>query len=345
VAATIDQSPSSEGEPSSDRARARARKRGELTFADRIVRALLGFAAVLPAAALVFLAYELIKKAWPSITANGFGFFTGKVFQLPQGGYSSIQGKYGVLVMLFGTLVCSAIALAVALPISVGGAILLVERVPRSLQNTLGIFLELLAGIPSVVFGLWGYLIFGPFMSRTVFRWIADLHIPWLKGPITNLNQGLLTASLVLAAMIIPIIASTTRELVRSVPELTKEGAVALGLTGSETARAVTFPFVRTGILAAALLGWARALGETIAVLLISGVALNGFPHSIFDTFATMASTIADLLDTALTTPSALSALCEVALVLLAITLITNFVGRFITSRLAGPGLPVGRGV
>jgi phosphate transport system permease protein len=341
VTATTETSPKDQPRPLSQR----ARDRSELTGADRLMRRILGVAAVVPTAALVFLSYELIRKALPSIRDNGFSFFTGTVFQLPQGGYSAIQGKYGVLVMLFGTVVCSAIALVVALPISVGGALILVERMPKRLQNLLGVFLELLAGIPSVVFGLWGYLTFGPAISKTVFKWITYLHIPWLKGPITNSSQGLLTASLVLAAMIIPIIASTTRELIRSVPELSKEGAIAMGLTGSETVRLVTLPFVRTGILAAALLGWARALGETIAVLLISGVQLNGFPHSIFDNFATMASTIADLLDTALTSPSALSALAEVGLVLLAITLITNFAGRMITTRLAGPGLPVGRGI
>ncbi len=334
---------------------ARARNRAELTPLDNLVRAVLGVAAVLPAAALVFLAYEMVKEAYPSIVFNGWSFFTTKGFSIGQSysagplidhhGYKAPAGAhFGVLVMLYGTLVSSLIALAVALPIAVGGAILLVERLPRRLQSGLGIFLELLAGIPSVVFGLWGYLTFGPFVSGNLYRWIADLHIPWLRGAI-NPMQGVLTASLVLAAMIIPIIASTTRELIRSVPDLSKEGAIALGLTPSETVRLVTLPFVRTGIVAAAILGWARALGETIAVLIISGVSLTSFPHSIFDTFATMAASIGAILDSALTSPLAVNALAEVGLVLLAITLITNFVGRIITSRLAGPGLPVGRGI
>lgn len=313
--------------------------------------------ALVPAAALVFLAYEMVKAAYPAIVFNGTSFFTSTTFtignQFATGGlevhhgYKALPGAhFGVLLMLFGTLVSSLIALAIALPVSVGGAILLVERLPRRLQGSLGVFLELLAGIPSVVWGLWGYLTFGPLLARDVYPLIADLHIPWLGAPV-NSGQGVLTASLVLAVMIIPIIASTTRELIRSVPAATKEGAVALGLTRSESVRLVTLPFVRTGIIGAAILGWARALGETIAVLLISGASVSGYPHSIFDAFATLASVIASFLDGALTdgTKMSVHALAEVGLVLLVVTLITNFAGRLITSRLAGPGLPVGRGV
>ncbi|MHB1535488.1 MAG: phosphate ABC transporter permease subunit PstC, partial [Acidimicrobiales bacterium] len=240
----------------------------------------------------------------------------------------------------------SLVALALAVPVSVGGAILLVEKLPRRLQGFLGVFLELLAGIPSVVFGLWGVYTFGPFMARNLYRYVSDLHIPWLTGEV-NSGQGLLSASVVLALMVIPIVAATTRELIRSVPAATKEGALALGLTTSESVRVVTIPFVRTGILAAALLGWARALGETIAVLLVSGNFLAGYPKSIFAPFSTMASTIAALLDSALTdsTGMALHSLAEVGLLLLAITRVTHSAGRLLARRLGGPGLPVGRGI
>jgi phosphate transport system permease protein len=242
--------------------------------------------------------------------------------------------------------VSSLIALAIALPVSVGGALLLVEKVPRRLQGGLGVFLELLAGIPSVIFGLWGVYAFGPTLSRTVYKWIAALHIPWMRGATGN-GQGLLTASLVLAVMIIPIIASITRELIRSVPAAAKEGAFALGLTPSEAVRVVTFPYIRTGVIAASILGWARALGETIAVLIISGNFLNNYPHSIFNPFSTMAGTIAAILDGALTdsTGMAVHALAEVGLVLLLITMITNFGGRLLTRRFGEAGMPVGRGI
>jgi phosphate transport system permease protein len=315
----------------------------------------LALAAVVPTAALIFLTYEMIKQAYPAIVFNGWGFFTNKAFNLGnlygnvevRHGYKAAAGaQYGVLPLLFGTLVSSLIALILAVPISVAGAILLVEKLPPRAQGPLGTFLEVLAGIPSVIFGLWGVYTLGPLLSRTVFRGISALGIPWLSGP-TGHGQGLLPASIVLAIMIIPIVASITRELVRSVPPISKEGAAALGLTSSESVRFVTVPYVRTGIMAAAVLGWARALGETIAVLLISGNALGHYPTNIFEAFTTMAAAIAAVLDSALTdsTHMAVSALAEVGLVLLLITIVTNFGGRLIARRYSAAGLPVGRGV
>jgi phosphate transport system permease protein len=299
----------------------------------------------------------MIKAAYPSIIYNGTGFFTGKEFNLghtysggtvTKHGYTATAGShFGIGPMIFGTLVSSIIALALAVPISVGGTLMLVERMPARLQGGLSIFLQLLAGIPSVVFGLWGVFTFGPFLAKHIFPAISGLGIPWLTGGILANGQGLLTSALVLSVMVIPIVASITRELLRGVPQTAREGAVALGLTPSESVRLVTFPFVRTGIIAAAFLGWGRALGETIAVLMISGTAYGVYPHSIFAGFTTMAASIANLLDSALqdTTGMALHALAEIGVVLLAITLITNFAGRLITRRFTGAGLPVGRGV
>ncbi len=299
----------------------------------------------------------MFKEAYPAIRFAGTGFFTSKTFSFGnlnspaleiRNGYKAAHGAtYGILPLIFGTIVSSLIALVLAVPISLGGAVLLVEKIPRRLQGALGVFLELLAGIPSVVYGLWGVYTFGPFMARNIFKPISHLGIPWLSKPVPP-GEGLLSASLVLTVMIIPIIAATTRELIRSVPPLTKEGAVALGLTSSESVRLVTIPFIRTGVAAAALLGWARALGETIAVLLISGNLLNGYPHSIFDAFSSMAATIAALLDGAFNdfTGMGVHALAYLGLVLLVITLITNFAGRWVARRLGGEtGLPVGRGI
>lgn len=333
---------------------ARARRLSELTTTDRALRAILALAAVIPTAALAFLVYQMVKEAYPAVAFNGWHFFTTKTFNLgnlygsteTRHGFKGAAGaRYGIVAMLFGTVVSSLIALVLAVPVAVGGAIVLVEKLPGRLQGTLGVFLELLAGIPSVVFGLWGVYALGPLLSRTVYRWIADLHIPWLDGNPGH-GQGLLTASVVLAAMIVPIVASITRELVKSVPGTTKEAAAAMGLTAFETVRFVTVPYVRTGILAAAVLGWARALGETIAVLIISADQL-AVPHSIFDPFSSMAATIAATVDSALTdaTGMALHSLAEVGLVLLVITLATNFGGRLLTRRLSDQSLPVGRGV
>lgn len=326
-----------------------------MTGRDRALRAVLAVAALVPTAALGFLAFEMVKSAYPSIMFSGWHFFSTKTFTMGnlygstevKNGYRAAHGaSFGVLPLLFGTVVSSLIALVLAVPVAVGGAILLVEKIPARLQGALGVFLELLAGIPSVVFGLWGVYTFGPLLSRTVYRWIAALGIPWLDGP-TGTGQGLLTASVVLAVMIIPIVASIARELIRAVPAVSKEGAYAMGLTPAESVRFVTLPYVRTGLIAAAILGWARALGETIAVLVISGDALNIYPHSVFDPFSTMAATIASFLDSALTdsTGMALHALAEVGLVLLALTLLTNFAGRLVARRFSDAGLPVGRGV
>ncbi len=298
-----------------------------------------------------------MTTAYPAIVFNGWGFFTTKTFTLGNlyggalqvhHGYSAPAGaSYGVLPLLFGTVVSSAIALVVAVPVAVGTALLLAEKTPKALQEPVGVILDLLAGIPSVIFGLWGVYTFGPAMSHTVYAWIAGFHIPYLDGP-TGAGEGLLTGSLVLAVMIVPIITAITRELIRSVPVLNKEGAIAMGLTASETTRVVTLPFIRTGIVAAAILGLARALGETIAILIISGNALNTYPQSIFDPFSTMASTIAAILDGALTdsTGMAVHSLAEVALVLMVLTLIANLGGRLISRRIGGgSSLPVGRGV
>jgi len=315
------------------------------------VGVVLAIAALVPTGALVFLAYRMLRTAWPAIKFNGWEFFTTKTFTL--GNLYSTAGStappgahYGVLTLLVGTAISSGLALLFALPVAVGGALVLAEKVPARLQDALGVFLELLAGIPSVIFGLWGIYALGPFLSRTVYPAIASLHIPWLSGPV-GAGQGLLTGSLVLAVMIIPIIATITRDLIRSVSPATREAAHALGLTPLEGVRVVVFPFIRTGVVAAALLGLARAIGETIAILIISGNALNIYPGNIYSPFSTMAGTIAAFLDGALTdsTGLAVSALAEVGIVLLLLTVLTNAAGRWIAHRLGGGvGLPVGRG-
>lgn len=332
----------------------RARRRSELTAKDRAIRSGLLVAAIVPTAVLALLAFQMVSEALPAIRFSGWHFFATTTYnqgnqygdiQVHHGEKAMPKAQFGVLAMLFGTAVSSVFALLLAVPVAVGGAILLVEKLPARTQGTLGIFLELLAGIPSVVFGLWGVYSLGPFLHRTVFRWIASLGIPWFSGPTGN-GEGLASASVVLAVMIVPIIAAITRELVRSVPVTSKEGAVALGLTPAETVRFVTMPYIRTGVLAAAVLGWARALGETIAVLIISGNQIV-IPHSTFDPFTTMAATIAANLDGALQDPTGMDihALAEVGLVLLVVTMVTNLGGRLLTRRFSDAGLPVGRGV
>ncbi|MGC1193433.1 MAG: phosphate ABC transporter permease subunit PstC [Candidatus Dormiibacterota bacterium] len=330
----------------------------DLTRGDRAARSVFLVAALVPAAMLIFLAVEMIREAVPAFIYSGWGFFTGQIFSFGQlystglshqNGITAPQGAvYGALPFIVGTLASSLIALAIAVPVSVGAVLALTERVPHRLQSSLSVFLEVLAGIPSVAYGFWGVLFLGPFLAKHIYPALASVlgFIPIFHRPV-GFGQGLLTTSLVLAVMIVPIIAATTRELIRTVPILAKEGALALGMTPYETVKVVTLPYVRRGILAAAILGWARALGETMAVLMISGNLLDRLPQNIYGGFSSIAASIVDLLDSALTdaTGMAVHALAALGCVLLIITIATNLLGRLIIRRASGGvPLPIGRG-
>jgi phosphate transport system permease protein len=339
------------------RERPRAASTRDEPAGDVVLRWASRLAAVVPVLLLAAIVVTMIVSARGAIVYSGIRLFTGTVFTFGNlyGGSPSVHNgvsaphnaQYGAAPLIAGTMLTSIIALVIAVPVSVGGVLALTERVPRRLQNGVSVFLELLAGIPSVVYGIWGLLVFGPLVAHHVYPVIAAGlgFVPWLRGPVGG-GQGLLTAGVVLAAMVIPIIAATTRDLLRTVPTLHKEGALALGMTPYEVFRVVTLPFVRSGVVAATLLGWARALGETMAVLLISGNALNQFPHNVYSPVGTIAATIAATLDGALTdgTGMGVSALGALGLVLLAITLATNWAGRMIVRRTSGAALPVGRG-
>jgi phosphate transport system permease protein len=314
---------------------------------------------MLPLVALVLIVLVLLLKALPAIRYNGLGFFgrstwdVGSLYANPvkSGGVTHPLGaSYGVLPLLIGTLESSAIALVLAIPVGIGTAMIVVEKLPPRLSSSVGFCLEVLAGVPSVVYGLWGVLTLGPFLAKHL-SGVAS-HIPdvpvlsFFRGP-TGSGEGLLPSAIVLAIMVLPIIAATTRDLLRQVPRLNVEGAEALGMTDSEVVRNVTFPWVRTGVIGASMLGLGRALGETIAVAMISGVILGSSPHSIFSTYSTIAATIVSQLDGALTdgTGFAVSALAEIALVLVVITLLTNIGARLLVRRVSTTALPVGRGI
>ncbi len=316
--------------------------------------------ALLPAAALCFVLITLIIEAIPAISLDGWGFFTHSVWS--QGGYSSaivttdgvrhLSGsQFGVLAEIFGTVVTSAIALIIAVPVSIGAALVIVERLPRWMASLIGGFLELLAGIPSVVIGLWGALTFGPFVAHHIAPVIANNMpdvVPFKYfGGSTGNGEGLLVSSLVLSIMVIPIVAATSRDLIRQVPILPREGAVALGLSDSETARKVTLPWVGAGIIGAVVLGLGRALGETIAVAMTCGFALGAIPGNIYGAMTTIAATIVNELDSAFGDASGFSVrvLAELALVLMVITLTTNVIARVLVRKVSGTALPVGRGL
>ena len=313
----------------------------------------------LPFVLLSLIVVALVWKALPAIRYNGFGFFTrtewnlGNLYAPVTGhGISHPPGaSYGALPMIVGTLVSSAIAMILAVPIGIGTALVVVEKLPPRLSSGVGFCLEVLAGVPSVVIGLWGIFTLGPFLSHRVAPIWAD-HLPnvpvlrFFRSPTGN-GEGLFTAGVVLAMMILPIIAATTRDLLRQVPRGTVEGAVALGMTDAEATGAVTIPWVRSGVIGASVLGLGRALGETIAVAMVSGSLVGSNVHSLYAAFTTIAATIVTQLDSALTDASglAVSTLAELGLVLLVITLLANVGARLLVRRATTTALPVGRGL
>ncbi len=315
-------------------------------------------ASLLPVAALLFVVIVLAVKAWPAIKVNGFGFLTSTAW-LPGNTYGGVEHVHGVMIpagarygawpLIAGTLQTSAIALIIALPISIGTAFALTERLPKWIAQPVGFFVEILAGIPSVLIGLWGVLVLGPFLAHDVYPIVAN-HVPnvpvlrYFAGSV-GYGEGLLTSGLVLGLMIVPIIASTTRDLFLQVPPLPKEGAEALGMTDAEVARRVTFPWVRSGIIGATVLGLGRALGETIAVAMVSGSVLGAIAPNVYGTMTTIAATIVSQLDSAATdgTGFAIATLAEAGLLLAIISIAVNLLARFIVRRSSRMSAPVGR--
>jgi phosphate transport system permease protein len=317
--------------------------------------------ALLPTLALAFILAVLIIKAIPAFRYNGLAFFTKSVWDqgggynatiVHSGGATHLSGAvFGGLAEIVGTLVTAFIALIIAVPVSIGAALVIVERLPRQVASGVGMFLELLAGIPSVVIGLWGSLTFGPWIAHHIAGPISSIfpaHVPVLDffhGPAGN-GQGLLTSGLILAIMVIPIIAATSRDLIRQVPILPREGAIALGLSDAETARQVTLPWVGAGLIGAVVLGLARALGETIAVAMVSGANFSSLATNFYGGMTTIAAAIVQNLDSAFGDGSGFSVdtIAELALILMVITLATNVLARFLVRRVSGTALPVGRG-
>jgi phosphate transport system permease protein len=315
--------------------------------------------AIVPLTALIGMLVVLGVYGYPSIRYNGiFHFLSSSLWTegnqygniLHTGGAAHLPGAaFGAYPLLIGTLETSAIALVIAFPVSIGAAVLVVEKLPPRMAAVFGACLEILAGIPSVVVGVWGALTFGPWIAKTIYP--ALQHLPNVppfdifRGP-AGTGEGLLTSGLVLAAMIIPIIAATSRDLLRQVPEQTKEGATALGLTDAEVFSRVQARWVRGGVIGAAVLGLGRALGETVAVAFICG-GQDRLAGNVYGAMDTVAAFIVVNLTDAQGDPSgmAVRAIAELALALMLVTLIANVIARVIVNRSArGAALPVGAG-
>jgi phosphate transport system permease protein len=282
------------------------------------------FAATALLASLGGVLVALMIGAWPALAKFGVGFVTNVTWD-PNPDHET----YGAAGPIVGTLITSALALLFALPVAGGVAFFLVELCPPVLKRPIGTAVELLAGIPSIVYGMWGLFVFAPVFAtfvETPLMSAAPSGSIWetVFSGIPN-GSGILAASIILAIMILPFMAATLRELLSTVPTQVRESAYGLGATTAEVVLSVTLPYVRRGAVGAVMLGLGRALGETMAVTFIIGNS-HGFPKGLFDAGSTIASTIANEFNEASGLQS--SALIALGLVLFVITFIVLALAR-----------------
>jgi phosphate transport system permease protein len=260
---------------------------------------------------------SLILGAMPAIKAFGFGFITTEA-------WSPARDRFGALGPIYGTLVTSAIAMLIALPVGIGIAIFLTELCPRMFRRPLGIAIELLAGIPSIIYGIWGLFVFAPWfqvaVQEPVMNAVADIPVLSTLFGGAPYGIGIFTAGLILSIMILPFIAAVTRDVLETVPSVLKEAAYGVGATKWEVIREVALPFARTGVVGGAMLALGRALGETMAVTFVIGNAHRIAP-SLFAPGTSISAAIANEFTEA-TTELYTSALIELGLLLFVITFI-----------------------
>jgi phosphate transport system permease protein len=276
-------------------------------------------------ALLLGMVVALNIDAMPSILKFGAAFLWGTSF-------NSVTGQFGALPAIYGTLLTSAISLIIAVPISLGAAIFLVELAPSWIRGPGSFLIEMLAAIPSVIIGLWALFVLVPFVKEPIQYWLRDYlsFLPLFQGP--PFGQGFLSAGIVLAIMVIPIITAMSRDVMRAVPGSQREAMLALGSTRWEMIRRAVLPYCRSGLVGAVILGLGRALGETMAVTMVIG---NGYrlTPSLFSPGATIASKIAGEFAEA-TSDLYIGALVELALVLFGVTLAVNVIARLLVWRM-----------
>ena len=290
---------------------------------DRPYRFLLRGTALFFGAVIVLFVWSVLHTAWPAIREFGFHMVTGSSW-VPG------TGPYGALPLLVDTLLTTLIALVIAVPVGLASALALLFLIPQRLRTTSSALVELLAAVPSVVYGLWGLWYLIPWLNKTLDPFLAG--ITGGAWPFNGPQEGfsVLLAGIVLSIMILPTIVAISRDVISVVPNDLIEGGLSLGATRSQVLVRVVLPSARTGILGAIALGAGRALGETIAVAMVIG-SNPQLPHSLFSTGATLASTIATEFGEA--TGSTGSALAALALMLMVITAAVNAGARLLTKR------------
>src|SRR2546423_4396703 len=256
-----------------------------------------------------------------SVAIKKFGFHF-----LATSTWDPVAQQFGALPFIFGTLVSSVIALVIAVPLSVATAVYLTELAPQWMRQVLTLFIELLAAVPSVILGLWGIFVMVPWLRQHLFPWLRGAFgfLPLFKGPIFGVSM--LAGGIIIAIMIVPIITSLSREILRSVPGLQREAAYALGATHWEVTRIAVLSYAKKGLFGAVVLGLGRALGETMAVTMVIGNRPQ-IAKSLFAPGYTMASVIANEFSEA-TGDIYLSSLVEIGLALFLVTILVNALAR-----------------
>ena len=300
------------------------RRRG-IRLGDHLFKGNAILAALAATVLLVWIAYKVIDLAWPAIQDFGLSFIWTEA-------WDPVTNQFGALIFIYGTVVTSLIALAIATPLSIAIALFLTEIAPRRVAAPIATMVELLAAIPSVVLGLWGILVFGPWVRDHLEPWIQHTPLGWL--PVFSGEpsaSGIFTAALVLTIMIIPITSAICRELFIRVPRELTDGALALGSTRWEAIRGVVFAYAAPGIAAAVLLGLGRAFGEAIAVNQTIGNH-NAIPTSWFDPGDSLGSKVASEYQGATSLQQA-SSILYLAAILMVISLAANIIAQFIVVR------------
>lgn len=299
-------------------------KRNDIIFVN-----LTRFFAFLVLMSLGGIMISLVVGAWPSIQEYGLGFYTSSE-------WSTVKDEYGALAPIYGTVVTSIIAILLAVPISFGIAIFLTELCPAVLRRPLGMAIELLAGIPSIIYGMWGFFVLAPLFAKYVEPYIIQAFgpIPILGslfgGP--PLGIGIFTAALILAIMIIPFIAATMRDVFSVVPELLKESAYGAGATTWEVMYKIILPYTKAGVVGGIILGLGRALGETMAVTFLVGNTYNINPN-LFGSGVTITSALANEFAEA-SSELHLASLLNLGLILFVITFIVLSLSKLMLARI-----------
>jgi phosphate transport system permease protein len=307
-----------------------AKEKSAQHFGDRAFRWLTLAMALTIFALIALIGYELFRGSHLALQKFGWHF-------LVSSDWDPVNDVYGALPFIFGTVVSSAIALLIAVPISIATAVYLTELAPMRIRQPLIVFIELLAAVPSVILGLWGIFVMVPFLRDDFFPLLQKYlgFLPFFKGPIYGVSM--MAGGIIVAIMIIPIITSVSREILRSVPGLQREAAYALGATRWEVTRIAVLSYAKKGLFGAVILGLGRALGETMAVTMVIGNTPQ-IVKSLFAPGYTLASVVANEFNEA-TGSLYPSALFEIGLVLLGVTVLVNIIAQLLLKTFAGPSV------